>query len=56
MQDNTSDRNFLEAVGICYNYTPAITDTQTNLEFTMCHATHPQFHWGRGPGCSEVKY
>jgi hypothetical protein len=35
-QDNTGDRTFLEAVGICYNNTPAITDTKTNLEFTIC--------------------
>jgi len=35
-QDNADDRKFLEAVGICYNNTPAITDTKTNLEFTIC--------------------
>ena len=36
LQDTTDDRNFVDAVEICYNNTPVITDTKTNLEFTIC--------------------
>ncbi len=36
LQDTTDDRNFVDAFEICYNNTPVITDTKTNLEFTIC--------------------
>ena len=36
LQDNTDDRNFIDAVEMCYNNTPVIIDTRTNLEFTIC--------------------
>jgi len=36
IQDNTDDRKFLGAVEICYNNTPVINNTKTNLEFTIC--------------------
>ena len=36
IQDTTDDRNFFDAVEICYNSTPVIKDTKTNLEFTIC--------------------
>jgi hypothetical protein len=34
--DTTGDREFLDAVEICYNTTPVISDIRTNLEFTIC--------------------
>jgi len=36
IQNNTVDRNFIDAVEICYNNTPVIIDTKTNLAFTIC--------------------
>jgi hypothetical protein len=36
IQDNTDDKKFLDAVEICYNNTPVITDIKTNIEFTTC--------------------
>jgi hypothetical protein len=53
IMENTNDRNFLDAVEICYNTTPVIKDTKTNLEFTICiqHTPIPtgkcakQFRW-----------
>ena len=36
IQDNKKNRNFVDAVEICYNNTPVIIDTKTNLEFTIC--------------------
>jgi len=36
IQDTTDDRNFLDAVDLCYNNTPVINTTKTNMEFTIC--------------------
>jgi hypothetical protein len=36
MQDSTDDSRFLDAVNICYNKTPVISDVKTNLDFTIC--------------------
>jgi hypothetical protein len=36
VQENTDDRNFVDAVGICYNNTPVMMDMKTYLAFTIC--------------------
>jgi len=36
IQENTDDRNFVDAVELCYNNTPVIIDIKTNLAFTIC--------------------
>jgi hypothetical protein len=35
-QGSTDDSRFLDAVNICYNKTPVISDVKTNLDFTIC--------------------